>query len=90
MTRHVEPKNKDTDNDDEEEVATTDGGGGSRRGLAQAVGRGREDCTEGSHGEPHRPQYKRKKQRWQVSPYVKVRVKNRIRRWDGYLYVIHI
>lgn len=90
MTRHVEPKNKDTDNDDEEEVATTDGGGGSRRGLAQAVGRGREDCTEGSHGEPHRPQYKRKKQHCQVSPYVKVRVKNRIRRWDGYLYVIHI
>ncbi|WP_149959325.1 protein rep [Acinetobacter baumannii] len=90
MTRHVEPKNKDTDNDDEEEVATTDGGGGSRRGLAQAVGRGREDCTEGSHGEPHRPQYKRKKQHWQVSPYLKVRVKNRIRRWDGYLYVIHI
>jgi hypothetical protein len=90
MTRHVEPKNKDTDNDDEEEVATTDGGGGSRRSLAQAVGRGREDCTEGSHGEPHRPQYKRKKQHWQVSPYVKVRVKNRIRRWDGYLYVIHI
>ncbi|EHT1074441.1 protein rep [Acinetobacter baumannii] len=90
MTRHVEPKNKDTDNDDEEEVATTDGGGGSRRGLAQAVGRGREDCTEGSHGEPHRPQYKRKKQHWQVSTYVKVRVKNRIRRWDGYLYVIHI
>lgn len=90
MTRHVEPKNKDTDNDDEEEAATTDGGGGSRRSLAQAVGRGREDCTEGSHGEPHRPQYKRKKQHWQVSPYVKVRVKNRIRRWDGYLYVIHI
>ena len=46
MTRHVEPKNKDTDNDDEEEVATTDGGGGSGRSLAQAVVRG----AGGLHG----------------------------------------
>ena len=25
-----------------------------------------------------------------VSPYTRVRVKHRIRRWDGYLYVLHI
>jgi hypothetical protein len=32
----------------------------------------------------------RKKKHWQVSPYTRVRVKQRIRRWDGYLCVIHI
>ena len=32
----------------------------------------------------------RKKEHWQVSPYTRVRVKNRIKRWDGYLCVIRI
>ena len=31
----------------------------------------------------------RKKQHWQVSPYTRVRVRQRIRRWDGYLCVMH-
>jgi len=90
MTRLVEPKNKDTDNDDEEEVATYDGGGVSGHSLAQAIGRGRAERTEGSQGARHRPQYKRKKQHWQVSPYTRVRVKQRIKRWDGYLCVMHM
>lgn len=90
ITRHVEPKNKDTDNDDEEEVPTYDGEGVSGHSLAQAVGRGRAERTEGSQGARHRPQYKRKKQHWQVSPYTRVRVKQRIKRWDGYLCVMHM
>ena len=32
----------------------------------------------------------RKKKHWQVSPYTRVRVKQRIKRWDGYLYVLHL
>jgi hypothetical protein len=36
------------------------------------------------------PQRGRKKQHWQVPPTTRVRVKKRIRRWDGYLCVIHM
>ena len=32
----------------------------------------------------------RKKQHWQVSPYIRVRVKHRIKRWDGYWCVLRI
>ena len=88
-TRHVEPQGKDTDNE-EKEAPTSDAGGSGRSTVAIKDGRGTEDCTEGSHGEPHVPQYVRKKKHWQVSPYTRVRVKHRIRRWDGYLCVIHI
>lgn len=34
--------------------------------------------------------YVRKKQHWQISPYIRVRVKKRIKRWDGYLCVLRI
>lgn len=36
------------------------------------------------------PQRGRKKQHWQVPPTTRVRVKKRIRRWDGYLCVMHM
>ena len=36
------------------------------------------------------PQGVRKKQHWQVPPTTRVRVKKRIKRWDGYLCVIHM
>ena len=36
------------------------------------------------------PQYKRKKQHWQLSPVTRVRVRQRIRKWDGYLYNIDL
>lgn len=35
------------------------------------------------------PQGVRKKQHWQVPPTTRVRVRNRIRRWDGYMCVLH-
>ena len=88
-TRHVEPQAKiDRMSEEEEPTDRHD----MRENELGAIkdGRGTEDCTEGSHGEPHVPQYVRKKKHWQVSPYTRVRVKHRIRRWDGYLYVIHI
>ena len=31
----------------------------------------------------------RKKQHWQVPPTTRVRVRKRIRRWDGYMCVLH-
>ena len=36
------------------------------------------------------PQHGRKKQHWQVSPYVRVRTRTRIRQWDGFLYNIDL
>nr|WGO62794.1 replication protein [SPHINX/BMMF group 2 DNA sequence] len=32
----------------------------------------------------------RRKQHWQVPPVTRVRVKKRIKRWDGYLCVMHM
>ena len=37
-----------------------------------------------------RPQRGRKKPHWRVSPSTRVRVRQRIRRWDGYLYNIDL
>ena len=37
-----------------------------------------------------RPQQRRKKQHWKVPPVTRVRVLQRIRRWDGYLYNIDL
>ena len=36
-----------------------------------------------------RPPQGRKKQHWQVPPVTRIRVRQRIRRWDGYLCVLH-
>ncbi|TLT02421.1 hypothetical protein FD876_18975, partial [Acinetobacter baumannii] len=36
------------------------------------------------------PQHGRKKQHWQIPPVTRVRVRKRIRRWDGYLCVLHL
>ena len=36
------------------------------------------------------PQHGRKKQHWQLSPVTRVRVRQRIRKWDGYLYNIDL
>jgi hypothetical protein len=86
-TRHVEPQAKIDRMSEEEEptdrhdmreierVAIKDGRGAERSGGA----------TQGATTRPRTaPQHGRKKQHWQVSPYTRVRVKHRIRRWDGY------
>lgn len=85
ITRMVEPKARERA--EEKEATTTtherDIAGGSItddvrtlpvRGLA---------VTE-------RPQRGRKKPHWRVSPSTRVRVRQRIRRWDGYLYNIDL
>lgn len=90
MTRHVEPKTK-YDNDDEAEGDDNEKEAEDVGLLAKNEERNGAEVRRKEYSAPRNaPQYKRKKQHWQVSPYVKVRVKNRIRRWDGYLYVIHI
>ena len=88
MTRKVEPQSKDRDND-QEEVATTDGGGTGRSSVAIKDGRGALRAERARIG-ASAPQHGRKKQYWQVPPVTRVRVRQRIRRWDGYLCVIHI
>ncbi|MCU4498446.1 protein rep [Acinetobacter ursingii] len=88
MTRHVEPQSKDRDND-EEEVPTTDGGGTGRSSVAIKDGRGAKRAERARIG-AIAPQHGRKKQHWQVPPVTRVRVRQRIRRWDGYLCVIHL
>lgn len=87
MTRHVEPQCKDRDND-EEEVATTDGGGTGR--SSEAIEDEAKALRVRGHAERERMQRVRKKQHWQVPPTTRVRVRQRIRRWDGYLCVIHM
>ena len=90
ITRHVEPQAK-TERLTEEEGPT------DRQDMSEAEQLGSSDCTRsGSTARRARtvertaPQYKRKKQHWQVSPYTRVRVKQRIKRWDGFLCVIHM
>lgn len=88
-TRHVEPQaniermseeEATTDRHDMREierVAKTDdvSGAGSARARSQIT----VDTKRG-----------RKKQHWQVSPYVRVRTRTRIRQWDGFLYNIDL
>lgn len=87
MTRHVEPHSKDNDNE-EEAGPTTDRGGIGRSDLAI------EDEANAlrvrGHAERERMKQGRKKQHWQVPPVTRVRVKKRIKRWDGYLCVMHM
>jgi plasmid rolling circle replication initiator protein Rep len=87
MTRHVEPQNKD--NADEAEFRQR--GEGGRKLVANE-----DDVRSGSTARRARtvertaPQRGRKKQHWQVPPVTRVRVKKRIKRWDGYLCVMHM
>lgn len=90
MTRHVEPQNKDNDNEAEE--LRRQRGGDVESVVAIEDVRGAERIeSEGSQRLTRTaPQYVRKKKHWQVSPHTRVRVKQRIKRWDGYLYVLHL
>lgn len=85
ITRHVEPQDQDND-DNDEEVATSeaekaDCSCGDKDGAKALRVRG--------HAGRERMQRVRKKQHWQISPVIRVRVRKRIRRWDGYLCVMH-
>ena len=85
MTRQVEPQAK-IDRMSEEE-ATTD------RHDMREMERGAKtaEVRTVAGGAPlRRPQQGRKKQHWRIPPQTRVRVRQRIRRWDGYLYNIDL
>lgn len=85
MTRHVEPQVKDND-DDEKELRRREGEGGRKFVAIKDDVRSEKELAD----RPTRPTRVRKKQHWQVLPATRVRVKKRIKRWDGYLCVIHM
>lgn len=88
MTRHVEPQAKIERMSEEEEptdrhdmIENEPGEIKDGRGALRA-----ERARIGASA----PQHGRKKQHWQVPPVTRVRVRQRIRRWDGYLCVMRI
>ena len=89
MTRMVEPQAK-IDRMSEEEV-TTDRHDMREieRGAKTAEVRGAA-AAEGTQAVGVDTKRGRKKQHWQVSPVTRVRVRQRIRRWGGYLYNIDL
>ena len=90
MTRHVEPKTK-YDNDDEAEGDDNEKEAEYVGLLAKNEERNGAEVRRKEHSAPRNaPQYKRKKQHWQVSPSTRVRVRQRIRRWDGIMYNIDL
>lgn len=82
ITRMVEPKAKD-DNDEEE---LRQRGGGERSRQAQKDDAIASDIPARGCGAKRG----RKKAHWRVPPSTRVRVRQRIRRWDGYLYNIDL
>ena len=90
MTRQVEPQ-ANIDRMSEEEATTDRHDMREIERVAKNEERNGAEVRGNEYSPPRNaPQYKRKKQHWQVSPYTRVRVKKRIKRWDGYLYVLHI
>ena len=87
MTRLVEPQTNDRQR--EKDAQTTDPTGENEM-LATTDDLRGALSAEGSQAISVATKRVRKKKHWQVSPYTRVRVKHRIRRWDGYLCVIHI
>ena len=85
ITRMVEPKARERA--EEKEATTTtherDIAGGSITDDVRTLPVRGPAVTE-------RPQRGRKKPHWRVSPSTRVRVRQRIRRWDGYLYNIDL
>ena len=89
-TRHVEPQ-ANIERMSEEEDTTDRHDMREIERVAKNEERNGAEVRGNEYSPPRNaPQYKRKKKHWQVSPYIRVRVKHRIRRWDGYLCVIHI
>ena len=89
MTRMVEPQ-ANIERMSEEEV-TTDRHDMREieRGAKTADVRGAA-AAEGTQAVGVDTKRGRKKQHWQVSPVTRVRVRQRIRRWGGYLYNIDL
>ena len=84
ITRHVEPHSKD--NDDEEELRQRGEGGRSDLAITDEA----RTLPVRGPAVTERPQRGRKKAHWRIPPSTRVRVRQRIRRWDGYLYNIDL
>ena len=78
ITRDVKPKAKD--NDDEEELRQRGEGGRSQKAIKDEA----RTLPVRGLAVTERPQRGRKKQHWQIPPVTRVRVRQRIKRWDGY------
>ncbi|WP_104499425.1 protein rep [Acinetobacter indicus] len=84
-TRNVEPQQADLMRSEEE--GTTDRHDRSRA-VVEAMPA---EVRTVAGGVPlRRPQQGRKKHHWRIPPQTRVRVRQRIRRWDGYLYNIDL
>jgi hypothetical protein len=86
MTRQVEPQVNDRQSEEAEPTTDTTGESEIVAIKDEVIS---EDCTEGSQGGPQRLRG-RKKPHWRLPPELRVRVKHRIKRWDGYLYNIDL
>ena len=84
ITRMVEPHSKD--NDDEAEIRQRGEGGRSHLAITDEA----RTLPVRGHAVTERPQRGRKKAHWRIPPATRVRVRQRIRRWDGYLYNIDL
>ena len=84
-TRNVEPQHADQMRSEEE-------GTNDRHDRSRAVVEAMpaEVRTVAGGAPLRRPQQGRKKQHWRIPPQTRVRVRQRIRRWDGYLYNIDL
>jgi plasmid rolling circle replication initiator protein Rep len=87
-TRHVEPQ-ANIDRMSEEEATTDRHDMREIERVAIKDGRGALRAERARIG-ASAPQHGRKKQHWQLSPVTRVRVRQRIRRWGGYLYNIDL
>lgn len=88
MTRHVEAQAGERAEEDEGRRTTHErysaGASSVKQGAEWSV------ATTGRTALCSVPKFQRKKQHWQLPPVTRVRIKKRIKRWDGYLCVIHM
>ena len=87
ITRHVEPK--ETDRMRSEEEGPTDRHDRMRDVDLAMTDEARTLPVRG-HAVTERPQRGRKKAHWRIPPKTRVRVRERIRRWDGIMYNIDL
>ena len=92
MTRMVEPQAKIERMSEEEEPTDRHDMSENELGAIKDVRGAERIGAERKRLPANRtaPQHGRKKQHWQVPPVTRVRVRQRIRRWDGYLYNIDL
>ncbi|WP_407476359.1 protein rep [Acinetobacter baumannii] len=87
MTRQVEPQANDRMRSEEE--APTDRHD-RMRDFDKAITDEARTLPVRGHAVTERPQRGRKKAHWRIPPKTRVRVRQRIRRWDGYFYNIDL